>query len=362
MSKSPYIVYVGTYSEGTYSPEGYKSEGIYVCHMDRETGHIETIKTYSQSVNPTYLAIDEKNGRVFANNELSNKAAIDAYKIKDSSGQLHYLETFDLPGADLCHLAMSPDYNWVGGANYTTGSVIVCNADTGKYHITQLHGSSVSERQGSAHAHQVVFSHDKHVFVPDLGSDKIWRYQFDDQEGTLVPATPQCAIPVAAGEGPRHLVLSHGRDRLYVVTELMNDVLVFTLHKHEDIYELQQTVQLLPDNISQKCGAAGIILSPDEKYLFVSIRGEKNAIGSFRINQDNGLLEPMGLVDTRGKTPRHIGFTPDGRFLLSANQDSNTISVFRYQPTDGMLEFICHGEVMQPSFLAIVDPITLDQG
>ena len=60
MSKSPYIVYVGTYSEGTYSPEGYKSEGIYVCHMDRETGHIETIKTYSQSVNPTYLAIDEK--------------------------------------------------------------------------------------------------------------------------------------------------------------------------------------------------------------------------------------------------------------------------------------------------------------
>ena len=73
MSKSPYIVYVGTYSEGTYSPEGYKSEGIYVCHMDRETGHIETIKTYSQSVNPTYLAIDEKNGRVFANNELVNE-------------------------------------------------------------------------------------------------------------------------------------------------------------------------------------------------------------------------------------------------------------------------------------------------
>jgi 6-phosphogluconolactonase len=44
----------------------------------------------------------------------------------------------------------------------------------------------------------------------------------------------------------------------------------------------------------------------------------------------------VGHEPTQGKTPRNFAITPDGRFLLAENQDSDTIVSFKRED-DGTL-------------------------
>jgi 6-phosphogluconolactonase len=46
---------------------------------------------------------------------------------------------------------------------------------------------------------------------------------------------------------------------------------------------------------------------------------------------------PTGEFPTGGKEPRHFAIDPTGRFLLAENQNSNSIAVFRIDPTSGSL-------------------------
>ena len=45
----------------------------------------------------------------------------------------------------------------------------------------------------------------------------------------------------------------------------------------------------------------------------------------FAIDQETGRLRLLGHRSTEGATPRNIVISPDGRFLLVANQDSDNI-------------------------------------
>ena len=49
----------------------------------------------------------------------------------------------------------------------------------------------------------------------------------------------------------------------------------------------------------------------------------------FRVSQIDGKLEAISYVSTYGKTPRHFSITPDNKYLIGANQDSNNLVVFK---------------------------------
>jgi 6-phosphogluconolactonase len=65
----------------------------------------------------------------------------------------------------------------------------------------------------------------------------------------------------------------------------------------------------------------------------------------YRINQRTGRLTYVGHEPTQGKTPRSFGVDPTGRFLLAANQDSDTIVTFHIEQQTGKL--VPTGHVMQ---------------
>ena len=48
---------------------------------------------------------------------------------------------------------------------------------------------------------------------------------------------------------------------------------------------------------------------------------------TFRADE-NGLLTEQSRISSGGKIPRDFDLTPDGRFLLAANQDSDSLCVF----------------------------------
>ncbi len=57
----------------------------------------------------------------------------------------------------------------------------------------------------------------------------------------------------------------------------------------------------------------------------------------FAVDPHNGTLSLVERVPTGGKTPRHFTLDPTGKWLLAANQDSNSITFFRINPSNGKL-------------------------
>ena len=52
----------------------------------------------------------------------------------------------------------------------------------------------------------------------------------------------------------------------------------------------------------------------------------------FEIEPESGELEVIGWESTRGQWPRGMNIDPSGNFLYAANQNTDTIAVFRIQP------------------------------
>ena len=57
---------------------------------------------------------------------------------------------------------------------------------------------------------------------------------------------------------------------------------------------------------------------------------------SFAIDAATGKLTPTGHVSTGGHWPRNFTLSPSGRWLLVANQKSDSIVVFRIDPETGL--------------------------
>ena len=57
-----------------------------------------------------------------------------------------------------------------------------------------------------------------------------------------------------------------------------------------------------------------------------------------------------------GNFPRNFGITPDGQFVLVANQESDSVVVFRQDPQTGVLEATgVSSQVYKPMFVMAVD-------
>ena len=50
-----------------------------------------------------------------------------------------------------------------------------------------------------------------------------------------------------------------------------------------------------------------------------------------------GRITLVEIVPSGGKHPRNFNLTPDGRWLLCANRDTDNVTVFRVDPATGRL-------------------------
>src|SRR5678816_1012295 len=107
----------------------------------------------------------------------------------------------------------------------------------------------------------------------DLGTDKIYIYEFNSEEGTLHPATTP-EVSVVPGAGPRHLALHPSGNFAYLVEELTSTVGVFSVDKANGALTiLQDSVKSLPENFSEKNTSADIHTDIAGKFLYMSNRG-----------------------------------------------------------------------------------------
>ena len=172
------------------------------------------------------------------------------------------------------------------------------------------------------------------VAAVDLGADKIYAYELDTVGQTLNYLRDFINPPRMAG--PRHIVFHPEKDIVYVLNELIGTIEVATF---SDSLRLEQKVQMIAlqeNGDDREPSGAAIKIHPSGQFLYASNRGEINEILAFRIG-DNGELIKIGAYPSQGKTPRDFEVDPSGRFMLVANQDTNTIVTYEINQETGEL-------------------------
>ncbi|NKI31066.1 lactonase family protein [Croceivirga thetidis] len=327
--KEPWMkLYVGTYTDGS-------SEGIYTLKLNPETGELDSLELKAKLPNPSFLALSTEKDYLYAVQETADfdslGGGVTAFSIKD--GILTELNSKGSGGAHPCHVSLSEN-SQLAVSNYTGGNVAVFDLnDDGSLGDRQLLNHNPKDSTGIAHAHKAVFTEDG-LFVADLGLDAVKRY--GKQPYGWIPAH-QASLDLKEGAGPRHFTFTTDQSFLYLINELNSTITVFQ-RDDEGSYNPVQTESTLDANFEGESFCADIHLSADGKYLYGSNRGE-NTIVIFTVDKTSGQLSLVGRESVQGDWPRNFTISPDGNFVLVANQKSNNISVFKRNQELGTLEF-----------------------
>jgi len=343
---------------GSYTGSG-GGKGIYAYRFNTASGELKPAGVAAEVASPSFLAVDAGGRFLYAVNEAGGTGAVTAFSIDRTAARLTPINQVSSKGGGPCHLALDATGHWLAVANYGTGSVAVlpvgADGRLGEaVAFDQHHGSSVNkERQEGPHAHEAVFSPDnRFLLVPDLGLDQILVYKFDAATGSIKPNDPPFAV-VARGSGPRHLAFHPNGKVVYVLSEMASTVTAFRYDGAKGALQEFQTRSALPANFKQKSTAAEIAVNAAGTAVYASNRGN-DSIALFDIQPELFKLAEAEITPTLGKTPRHFTLTPDGRFLVVSNQDSDDIVVFHVHPRSAELTPTRFRPVEQPSPVCLV--------
>lgn len=328
---------------GTYTGTG--SKGIYVYNFNAQTGNTKWVSNTDSSTNPSYITLSHSGNFLYAVNETggANPGKVSAYSFNRKNGNLAYLNTQLTGGEDPCYVAASGNDKWIAVANYSGGSVSVLpiSKNGSLRPVSQLiqdEGSSVNkDRQEKAHVHESVFSPDNgYLLTPDLGTDKVMIYQFNSSLSKPLHRSSPAYVSAPPGSGPRHITFSPNKKFAYLIHELSGTVTAYSYNmgKLKQIQELPTH----PEGFKGVIGSAEVFVSPDNKFLYASNRGDENNITIFSINSVTGKLTLVGYQSVFGKAPRNFIIDPTGNYLLVANQDSDNIVIFKRDKKTGLLE------------------------
>jgi 6-phosphogluconolactonase len=334
-AQDEHYLLIGTYTGG-------KSEGIYVYKFNSLTAE-NSLVSVTKSSNPSFITVSPNKKMVYAVNENADSTivpmggTVTAFSFND--GKLTEINKQPSGGRHPCYVSIDKTSQWIFAGNYSSGTVGVLpvNADGSLNSLQQTiqhEGSGPNEqRQQAPHVHAAVLSADnKYLFVPDLGIDKVMVYAFNKKKGTLKLKSSAASLP---GNGPRHFTLDTANNFAYLMEELTGTVVCYKVKKGKLIFE--QRISALPADFKGGIGSADIHISPDDKFLYCSNRGDANTISIFSVHPTDGKLTLIGQQSTLGEKPRNFNFDPSGNFLLVANQNSDEVVIFKIDKVTGLL-------------------------
>ncbi len=332
VSAQTHFLLTGSYTKG-------KSKGIYSYLFDERDGSFLMVDSL-ETPNPSFLTYDPQRREIWAVNE-EQKGQVSRIFFNDNTGGMKLYKTFGIAGANPCYISAGAHTRFKAVANYSSGNFLVIkpgriNEPGETVADIRFKGSGPNtRRQEASHAHAAVFGpKEKQLFVTDLGSDRLYIYDFDRRNGTTTPAQ-QAFVSLPPGSGPRHLEFHPNGKWMYLLNELSGTVAAFQYNNGR--LDSLQLVSTLPEGFNQPFTCADIHVSPNGKFLYASVRDSANLIAIFRIDETNGRLTPAGHQSTLGRTPRNFTIHPNGQWLLAANQNSDEIVIFRLDPITGLL-------------------------
>ena len=331
------VVYIGT---------GGPREGpaLFAARLDTETGHLTSLGVAAQIPQPNWSVYDPKRSILYTASELGDDGK--------SPGYIHSSSVDRKTGAlkDLGKVAVG------GGVTYVTRDEKLNTLFSGSYGDAQVAalaiqsdgtlaspasvqketGSGPSPRQASAHTHGVTVDPTKRwVLTADMGNDHVFVYRFDASTRALTPGpAPSVAFP--AGAGPRHLVFTANGRYAFVNTELSADIHSFSWNAKDGTLTPLEITHMSSPGFTGMKNSAEMALSADGRFLYLSSRSE-NSLIVYSVDQNAGKLSEIQRTGAVGNFPWSFSIDPTGRWMLVANERSNTVNVLKVDRSTGLL-------------------------
>jgi len=307
--------------------------GIHAFIFNETTGAITSTGSYIGINAPSFILVHPNGRWLYAVSETGKDShgtlgdvwafqfEADPFTIKPIN---HQTTNGDWP----CHLRIDATGKWIITTNYGTGDAavypILDNGSLGEMtDFVQHQGSGPNtERQEGPHAHSSIFTPDnRFVIIADLGIDQLVIYKLDAEIGKL---KLQSAVNTHPSAGPRHLVFHPNGKWIYAANELNSTVSMYDYDMANGTLINRHNISTIPSDSPENI-VADIHISDSGKRLYVSNRGH-NSIAVFDIHEA-GNLTLVSIPNCGGNWPRNFALTPQGQFVLVANQYSNEFCV-----------------------------------
>ena len=165
-----------------------------------------------------------------------------------------------------------------------------------------------------------------------------------DEDGKF-GTEPDFAYKLPDGFGPRHCAYSPDGKYCYVCGEYSNHVAAFAYGDGK--LELIEIYNAVPDDFDGVTYCGGLRFTQDGRYLLVGNRGH-NTIAVFTA-LEGGKLGKVKWFDIMGCWPREFALTPDEKFVVVANQRSNTLDVLSFDKETGDMAPVSSFDYYQPA-------------
>ena len=248
-------------------------------------------------------------------------------------------------GESPCFLIVDPTRDILYVANYTGGSFVAFKIKEDGSIGEKLYFQKFSTK---SKIHHIQFSKDyKSVFIIDLGEACIIEYNIDyNQKDLKLIEKTKFYFPEKSE--PRHMVIDK-KNNIYIVTEKSCELYKLSYDNNEQL-TLVEKKSILPNLTIKKENYTGCAIKIDSqmKYIYVSVR-EHDSISVFNIQND--AMELIQNIDCFGKIPRDIAFDKEEKYLLCANQRSNTITIFSIE--NGILSYENEAKTEAPTCIVV---------
>lgn len=335
------LFYVGTFREK-----------FYTLAFDAEKETLTLLNTTADRRNPDVMAIDPRKKMLYIGNENAkgeggHMGGVTAFDISDP---IHPVYDSWVPSetGGPCYVALMKegDKQYLVSSGYSDGRLQaftmnekgslmdrcddILKEGTGPF-MPQYYVS----KQDHARLHCVVLiPHTDYFACADLGGDKVYVYTI--KEGKLCEVSCK---KMRSGSGPRHIACASSGKIWYLVDELDNAVSVLTFDPETASIDILQRISALPDAYTEDSWCSSIHLSPDEKYLYVANRGY-DSLAIYKIEEEGKKLSLVGWFTEEMSKPREFTFDVTHKYVLIGGMDTNCITVNKYDPLTGKLQYI----------------------
>lgn len=276
----------------------------------------------------------------------SKPFSVQSYEIDRASGALKPLGSAPL-AESLPYITFDRSGRWLLGASYSAHLVSVNPVGTDGRVAAPC---QVIPTARNAHA-IITERSNRFVFVPHLGTDQLFQFLFDESTGRLSANTPP-VLQLAAGSGPRHLVVSPDNRFVYLLNELTASVTTLELDAKAGTLSEVGSASALPEgttlrpgaprpqpgrDVSSDIWASDIHVTPDGRFVYAAER-TTSSINALKADPRSGKLEYFGSTPTE-KQPRGFRIDPAGRFMVVSGEKSETISSYAIE-ANGRLRLI----------------------
>lgn len=327
---------------GTYTEPG-RRDGIFIVRMDPRTSALRRTGAVDAGENPSFLALHPDGRTLYAVNETTERegkpsGGVTALRVTRGSGTLARLNEVASEGGAPCYVSVTRDGRTALVANYVGGNVSAfALAKDGRLapaaDVERHEGATGPhrERQQAPHAHCIrPDPTGRWALAVDLGLDRVIVYAI---EGSTLRRAGDVAVK--PGAGPRHVAFHPTLPLAYVANELDSTVTVLAWDAKAGTLAARVSASTLPAGWTGHNQVADIHVDDAGRTLYVSNRGH-DSIAVFTLDAAGAPAQAQ-VVPTEGHWPRNFAIAPGGRWVLVANERSNSVVVLSRDLATGRL-------------------------